>query len=264
MKNSHLGSLFSNKNLTTDSLLNWNLLAGMLHLVQGVIMLMISKMNTLPVTTTYLVFDKTTQTLVPQSRQLFEFPLVYLPVSFVFMSALAHFIIATVYRKKYASDLKKGINKARWIEYSVSASVMMVAIGMLVGIYDIGTITLLFGLTAAMNLMGLVMEVWNQKSSKVNWLSYYLGCLFGILPWVVVVWALYASGHYGTKAPAFVYWIYVSIFVAFNSFALNMLLQYRAKGKWSNYLYGEKMYIALSLIAKAGLAWQIWAGTLRP
>ena len=175
------------------------------------------------------------------------------------------FIIATVYRKKYESDLTKGINKARWVEYALSASTMMVAIAMLSGAYDLSTLIMLFTLTAAMNLMGLVMELWNQKTEKTNWLAYWLGCVFGIVPWLVVVIYFWGANTYGSGSiPTFVYWIYVSIFVAFNSFALNMLLQYRAKGKWANYLYGEKMYIVLSLVAKAGLAWQVWAGTLRP
>jgi hypothetical protein len=43
---------------------------------------------------------------------------------------------------------------------------------------------------------------------------------------------------------------------------LNQWLQYRAKGRWSDYLYGEYAYIVLSLTAKSALAWQVFAGTL--
>jgi len=35
-------------------------------------------------------------------------------------------------------------------------------------------------------------------------------------------------------------------------------------GKWQDYLYGERVYIILSLVAKSLLAWQVFAGTLRP
>ena len=41
-------------------------------------------------------------------------------------------------------------------------------------------------------------------------------------------------------------------------------LQYRQIGKWRDYLYGEKVYITLSLVAKSLLAWQVFAGTLVP
>ena len=60
------------------------------------------------------------------------------------------------------------------------------------------------------------------------------------------------------------YAIFVSIFIFFNVFALNMILQYRRTGPWGDYLYGERAYIWLSLVAKSLLAWQVFAGTLRP
>jgi hypothetical protein len=258
------------KPINTESLVKFNLIAGVAHLVQGVVMLVLSNRATLPITTSYLTADTTNAQaegvqLLSATRHLFDLPLVYLPVGFVFMSALAHFIVATVYKTRYVKDLKRGINKARWIEYAVSASTMIVAVSMLSGVYDLGSLIALFALTAGMNLMGLVMELWNEKTSKTNWLSYWIGCGLGIVPWVVIALYFWSAETYGAGGiPTFVYWIYVSIFVAFNSFAINMWLQYRAKGKWSNYLYGEKMYIVLSLVAKAGLAWQVWAGTLRP
>lgn len=194
----------------------------------------------------------------------------------------AHLIIATIYNKKYNSDLEKGINKARWIEYSFSASVMMVAIAMLVGIYDLGSLIMLFALTSIMNLLGLVMENHNQeiktlakevsninnhKTSNIqtNWLSYYIGCFAGAIPWIVVALFFWSANKYGTgEIPTFVYWIYVSIFLFFNCFAINMVLQYKKISKWQDYIYGEKVYIILSLVAKSALAWQIFGGTLRP
>jgi hypothetical protein len=43
-----------------------------------------------------------------------------------------------------------------------------------------------------------------------------------------------------------------------------MVFQYRRIGPWKNVLYGERVYIVLSLVAKSALAWQVFAGTLRP
>ncbi len=48
----------------------------------------------------------------------------------------------------------------------------------------------------------------------------------------------------------------------FNIFALNMILQYKKVGRWKDYLYGEKVYIIMSLTAKALLAWQVFASVL--
>jgi hypothetical protein len=66
------------------------------------------------------------------------------------------------------------------------------------------------------------------------------------------------------SVPDFVIAIFVTIAIFFNLFAVNMYLQYKQIGRWKDYLYGEKMYILLSLIAKSALAWQVFIGTLRP
>ena len=235
-----------------------------MHAAQGLVVLAISKNFQLPVNGAYLQFNQISQSLEPVTTKLFNMHFVWLIAGFFFLSAAAHLIIATVYNKTYNANLAKGINKARWIEYSISASTMIVAIAMLVGVYDASSLVMLFGLTALMNLLGLVMETHNQKAEKVNWLSYWLGCLAGAIPWVVIAFYMWLGAANGSKAPTFVYWIYVSIFIFFNCFAINMVLQYKKVGKWKDYLYGERAYIILSLVAKSLLAWQVFGGTLRP
>lgn len=242
--------------------LNWA--AAILHFISGVLILILSKDFTLPISAYYLKFDPATQSLQPATDTLFDLSLPLLVATFFFLSALAHLSIVTIYKKKYLENLGKGINSARWIEYSLSASVMMVAISLLVGIYDIASLIAVFGAVAVMNLCGLIMEVHNQTTKKTNWLSYWVGCLAGIIPWIMVAFYLWAGANNGSEAPNFVYWIFVSIFIFFNCFALNMVLQYKKVGKWSDYMYGERMYVILSLVAKSALAWQVFAGTLRP
>jgi len=253
------------KKITMHKLLRFNQVMAGLHALQALAIVLIASDFTLPVTTDYLKFDLVKEKLVSNSTTMFDMPFSMLIVSFLLMSSIAHFLITTVYRKKYEQDLKKGINKARWIEYSISASTMMVAIAMLSGIYDFSTLLLMFSLTAGMNLMGLVMEKWNQTTEKTNWLSYNIGCFLGIMPWVVYTFYLWASSYYGgAQPPTFVYFILGSIFLMFNTFALNMFLQYKKVGPWEDYLYGERVYIILSLVAKSLLAWQVFAGTLQP
>jgi len=246
-------------------LVQYNFILGTLHLLQGLAIIFLSKDVKFPVNTSFLTFDTATKSLIPATKELFTFPLAWLIVAFFFMSAIAHFSIATFWKKGYMADLSKGMNKARWIEYSFSASTMIVAIAILVGIYDLSSLIMLFAIVAFMNLMGLVMEVHNQTTQKTNWLSFLIGCFAGIIPWIVIGIYFWAAGSFGSgKIPTFVYWIYVSIFIFFNCFAINMYLQYKKVGKWKDYLYGERVYILLSLIAKSALAWQVFAGTLRP
>jgi hypothetical protein len=124
---------------------------------------------------------------------------------------------------------------------------------------------MIFTLDALMNLTCLAMEVHNSGQKKVNWLTFILGCIAGIVPWIVFgIYVYGAKGFGGGNIPEFVYWIYVSIFIFFNSFAINMFLQYKKIGPWKEYLYGETFYIILSLVAKTLLAWQVFGGTLRP
>jgi hypothetical protein len=203
--------------------------------------------------------------LVPNPKIAAELPFGPAVAVFLLLSAIAHFFLATVGYKLYVSNLKKGMNPVRFYEYALSSSVMIVLIGMLVGIYDIGAIILIFGINAMMNLFGIMMEYHNQNTQKTNWTSFIYGSIAGIIPWIVIV--LYFIGSIageGGKPPAFVYAIIPTLFVFFNVFAVNMVLQYKKVGPWKDYLFGERVYIILSLSAKTVLAWIIFAGTLAP
>lgn len=244
----------------------FNLFMGFLHLVQGILMLVLSTDFALPITSAFLEFDPIKQQLTPVTETAFEIQIGPLVAIFLFLSALAHFALSAIpsINKWYVANLKKGMNLARWIEYSLSSSIMIVVIAMLAGMYDGVSLILLFFLNAMMILFGWVMEVHNQTTTKTNWLSYWFGCIAGIIPWIAIGFYLFGAGNEFGDAPSFVYWIYLSIFLFFNVFAINMILQYQKIGRWKDYLYGEYMYIILSLVAKSLLAWQVWAGTLRP
>ena len=249
-----------------NKLIRFNKIMAVIHGLQGIIVLLISNNFSLPVTTSYLQFNEQSQSLEQASRTLFNLPFAPLIAGFFFLSAGFHLYLSTIGKQSYAQNLAKGINKYRWYEYSLSASIMIVAIAMLAGVYELSLLICLFALISVMNLLGLVMEVHNQSTKKTNWLSYLVGCLAGIVPWLVV--AIYfwgaASSSGVASIPTFVYWIYVSIFLFFSSFAVNMVLQYKKTGKWNDYLYGERTYIILSLVAKSLLAWQVYAGALQP
>jgi len=157
------------------------------------------------------------------------------------------------------------MNPARFFEYALSSSLMIVLIGMLVGVWDLGSLILMFGVNATMNFFGIMMELHNQSRERTDWTAFAFGCVAGIIPWIVIIlYLMGAAGTAGAEPPTFVYAIIVSIFVFFNIFAVNMFLQYKKIGPWRNYLFGERMFIILSLVAKTLLAWQIFAGTLAP
>ena len=243
----------------------FNLVMGFLHLIQGVIMILISNDTTYPIFTNFLMFDTTSFALKPNPQLWNELPFGIAVSIFLLISAAAHFSLATFGYKWYVRNLKQGMNPGRFYEYALSSSLMIVLIGMLVGIWDLGAIILMFALNATMNLFGIMMEYHNQYTKKTNWLSFIFGSIAGIVPWIVIlVYFLSAINSSEAKPPAFVYAIIPTIFVFFNIFAVNMVLQYKKVGPWKDYLFGERVYIILSLLAKTALAWQIFAGTLAP
>ena len=243
----------------------FNAVMGFLHLVQGILMIVLSNDTTYPIYTNFLRFDIEARSLTPDPKLAYELLFGPAVAAFLLLSAIAHFALATFGYRWYVKNLKKGMNPARFYEYALSSSLMIVLIGMLVGVYDLGTLIAIFGINATMNFFGITMELHNQTTAKTNWTSFIYGCFAGIVPWIVIVLYFFgALSSAGAEPPAFVYAIIPTIFVFFNIFALNMFLQYKKVGPWKNYLFGERMYIVLSLVAKTALAWQIFAGTLAP
>lgn len=241
----------------------FNALLAPLHLVQGILMLALASSFALPVTTSFLSDDPARLTDPPGPDTLAELRIGPLVAAFLFLSAVAHATLALPrVHRWYEAGLVRGINVARWVEYSLSSSVMIVVIAMLVGIFDLAALIALFAVNAAMILFGLMMELHNQRTERTSWVAFWLGTLMGIVPWVAIGIYLVGAGVEG-DVPGFVYGIYGSIFVLFNVFAINMVLQYRRVGRWRDYLYGERAYMLLSLFAKSALAWQVFGGTLR-
>ncbi len=243
----------------------FNLIMGFLHLIQGIFMILVSNDTTYPIFTNYLSFDAATRSLKPATELFYEVPFGPAVAGFLLISAVAHFYLATIAYPSYVQNLKKGMNPVRFYEYALSSSLMIALIGMLIGLWDLGALILIFALNATMNLFGIMMELHNQRTEKTDWTAFIYGCIAGFVPWVVIM--LYFVGAVSSgdaDPPAFVYAIVPTLFVFFNIFAINMVLQYKKVGPWKDYLYGERVYIILSLLAKSALCWLIWTGTLAP
>jgi len=150
----------------------------------------------------------------------------------------------------------------RWIEYSLSSSIMIVIILQLNGVSEYIALLAVFGVNLAMILFGWLQERYTTPGSG-DLLPFWFGCIAGAIPWIAIAINLFSPrGPADTAVPGFVYGIVISLFILFNSFAIVQWLQYRAKGKWADYLTGERWYIRLSFIAKSLLAWQVFAGVL--
>jgi hypothetical protein len=250
----------------------FNAAAGVLHLIQGLLMLVLG---------TQLEWERPIYTFYPKFTITEELPfqinpdpqvlltLGYLGVivaSFPLISALAHFVIAFVKNNEYNENLKKGMNPYRWYEYAFSSSIMIAMISLFLGIWDLWSLVMIFVLNAMMIMFGYLMEIINQKTKKTSWSAFILGSISGFTPWVVLyAYFIGAVNSLGLEEiPTFVYMIFFIYFVVFNIFALNMVLQYKGVGRWKDYLYGERIYIILSFIAKTILSWLVFIGIFAP
>lgn len=260
------------KSITLSKLRRFNIIMGGLHLIQGIVMLFLatSVIQTIgeftpDITQFFLAFNPATRSLEVQSKVLFQLPFGVLVSMFLIISALAHGIISLPKSTNdiYNRDMQKGINKFRWFEYAISSSIMIVLIATLFGIYDIASLVLIFFVNASMNLFGLVMEQLNSGKEKVDWGPFVWGSIAGIAPWIAIFIYMFGTGNF-SSVPWFVWAIVVTYFVAFNTFPINMILQYKKIGKWKDYIYGERVYIILSLVAKSILAWLVLFGAMQP
>jgi len=237
----------------------WNLGVGLILAVQAVAIAVLTNDFSLPVTSTYMSGPPGTDA---ELTHLFDFPLGWGVFAFVAISAAALFIIASpgVF-DWYKRNLLQDRNYGRWIEYFFSSSLMIVLIAMITGISDIAALIAIFGANASMILFGLLMEKY-ETPGKPSWLSFWFGSFAGIVPWIAVAIYVITPGVDGPTPPGFVYGIVISLFIFFNVFAVNMWLQYHKVGAWRDYLFGEKVYIILSLTAKSLLAWWVFTAVL--
>lgn len=245
------------------SLRRSNLIAGVFHTVQFIAVAALSSDFALPVTATYMAGPPGSSYSDPVT--LFSIPLGYAVASFFALSAIAHFVVASKpFNNRYNAGLGAHRNYFRWVEYSLSSSVMIVLIAQICGIADVTALLALFGVNASMILFGWLQEKYVKPGSG-DLLPFWFGCIAGIVPWLAIaIYVLSPSEPTGATPPGFVYGIVFSLFALFNSFALVQYKQYQARGKWAEYLRGERTYIVLSLVAKSLLAWQIFANTLIP
>jgi hypothetical protein len=239
----------------------YNLIAAALHAAQAIAVLLLANGFTLPVTATYMTGPPGTPPGAPTT--LFDVRIAWGVAAFFALSALAHVVVALPpFFPRYVAGLRRHRNVFRWVEYSLSASLMMVLIAQIVGITDVAALSAVFGVNAAMILFGWLQERYEEPGNG-RWLPFVFGCIAGIVPWIVVaIYLLQPFSDTPVQPPGFVYGIFISLFVLFNIFAVNQWLQYRRVGRWSDYLVGERAYVTLSLVAKSLLAWQVFAGTL--
>jgi hypothetical protein len=236
----------------------WNIVVGLILALQAVVMGILTNNFSLPVTATFMQGPPGSTASL---QHIWDIQTGWGVFVFIAISAFALLLIASPWIFPwYKRNLLQSRNYGRWIEYFFSSSIMIVLISQICGISDIAALLAIFGINACMILFGGLQEKY-EKPGKPNWLPFWFGSFAGIIPWIAILIYVIAPGV-SSSPPGFVYGIIVSLFIFFNCFAVNMVLQYKQVGPWRDYLFGEKVYIILSLTAKSLLAWQVFANIL--
>jgi hypothetical protein len=247
-------------NITPKRLANlrsWNLGLSLLHFAQAIAIILIASDFSITITSTFP--DGPPGTRITNPDGLFAVNIGFCVAVFLALAAIDHFATATIARSTYETDLARGINRFRWIEYSFSATIMVLLISSYAGITDITGVVAIAGANVSMILFGWLQERMNPPGrSTTTMMPFWFGTIAGIAPWIAIAINIFGAD----TVPGFVYGIFFAQLVFFFSFGLNQWLQYRGVGPWRDYLYGEKAYLVLSLGAKTILAWQIYGGSL--
>jgi hypothetical protein len=246
--------------ITSERLSNlrrWNVGLTVLHLGQAVAMLLLTNAFAIGVLSSFPNGPPGTKGLT--TTTIFDVRIGWAIAIFLGLAGLDHLLTATFARKVYERDLGRGINRFRWVEYSISATIMVIVISLYWGIVTINALIVIAGANVGMILFGWLQERMNPPGrTSTTMLPFWFGSLVGITPWL----AMTANLFYVSDAPVALFAILIVQGLFFFCFGLNQWLQYRGVGRWADYAFGEKIYLVLSLGAKSLLAWQIFAVSL--
>ena len=240
-----------------SNLRRWNISLTVLHLAQAVAMLLLTSGFAIAVLKSFP--DGPPGTTGLATSTFFDLRIGWAIALFLALAGLDHLLTSTFARKTYERDLKRGINRFRWIEYSMSATIMVIIISLYWGIVTINALIVIAGANVAMILFGWLQERMNPPGrTSTTMMPFWFGAFVGLTPWL----AMGVNLFFFSDVPSAIYAILIVQGVFFFCFGLNQWLQFRGVGRWADYAFGEKTYLVLSLAAKSLLAWQIFAVSL--
>jgi len=193
------------------------------------------------------------------------------------LSCLFHLGNALLWKPLYLRALEKGYAPFRWIEYSMSASVMILILAYTSGTTTQPVLVSLFGFTAITMAFGHLHEVVCRPKSLEAWaisnkLERLQAHLIGYVPqcfaWgLVIAQFMEAGGSSATDSqgeksqmPTFVYGIVFGELLIFWCFGLvQLIVSLRPPAK---YYQGEIAYMWLSLLAKGVLGLLVLSNVL--
>jgi Heliorhodopsin len=261
------------KQVVSDSqrqtLRKWNMWLGLGLIAEALAVLLLAGGQTVPLTMQYLATDTLAsdaaghEVLAVATRHLWDVPLAWVVAKFLVLFAIVYLVAATVWQGRYNAWLERGVNKLRWAAFGLGGGVMAVAVAMLSGITDLAYLVLISGsvlvacaVALAVGLLGL--------GRRLRKLLVIIALIAAVLPVVAILSAIVGTLLFNGSLPAFVYYIYASMFLAIVALGLASYFRLRLRGRWADTVYTERMCMVLGFVISSILAWQIFAGALQP
>lgn len=240
----------------------WHAVAGLLHALQAVLVVVLGNNFSLPVSANFLTPDALSadKVLVPATRQMFDVRIAWAVASFLAVAAVYHLLVATVWRRRYETVVASGVNRWRWMEFVLGSGLVLVTVAMLLGVRDLASLVLLFVVNEGVHLMGYMLEAGSNKYPRLP-LKLAAKFVFGIA--FALLWTVFATNHYGDgNLPNYLYWLIPVGLVCFALFAW-VGFKYNQKASAASFVNVEKSYTLLGLVSKAAVAWIIFFGVLK-
>ncbi len=272
----------------------WHVLLFGLHLGQSIAQFVLAANSP----NVWIPLFTTTPTLTPwnpnvtfETNVAFSIHPMFLVASFLCITALSH-LMSAILSICYDGELSHVI---RNIEYSITATIMVIAILLMSGVNDLFAIISSATCNVCMILCGLIIDsgkynvrrLVNSQSTKLEnnrtkqrtfiigtpylWYMFFIGCVAAGAPWVCI----FTSIGLNVYVPNIVYWVTVSIFVCFFGFAFHSAFElylYQqdmnrqlANNGWLKWYLDreEEIYMVLSLVSKTNLSWSVYVAFLQ-
>ena len=153
--------------VSTQRIRRYNLIAGFAHLMQMGVVLALANDFSLPIVARYMAGPPGSSFAEPVT--LLKTPVGITVAIFLGLSAFFHFLVASPqFFARYQTGLVAGHNYFRWVEYSISSSVMIVLIAQICGVSDVVALIALFGVNASMILFGWLQEKYENQAAAVG------------------------------------------------------------------------------------------------
>lgn len=181
-----------------------------------------------------------------------------------FITALFHYYYYK--SKNYYKEISRGYNRYRWVEYGITATLMIFVLALISGIKELYTVLFLVCSSIVLMSFGYFFEM--SKDRKVKLSALIMGFFIFTYSWAVFLANFFpniqSTKDLGFEIPSWVYAVLLPMIFWWFSFGLVAILNFRAyKKKGYDYSRYEKYYIFLSFMSKAFMGYYLTFGLTR-